>query len=98
MARTAAPGECLGQLVRDLGARGVHVLLSNSDASLVHEIYGGDDLRIDRVLAGRNINSRGDRRGKVFEVLVAGGPLAQQPTPIATMDSPRRGTALSLPA
>lgn len=51
-----------------LAARGVHVMLSNSDAPLVHELYAG--FRIDRVLASRHVNSNGARRGKLAEVVV----------------------------
>ncbi len=53
-----------------LAARGVSVMLSNSDTPLVRELYAG--FRIDRVWASRAINSRGDRRGKVAEVIVLG--------------------------
>jgi hypothetical protein len=36
------------------------------------------DLHVEQVLASRAINSRGDRRGKVAELLVAVGPLASE--------------------
>lgn len=62
----------LAERVRELGASGVHVLVSNSWVPLTQELYDG--LRVEQVLAGRAINSRGDRRGKVPELLAAAGP------------------------
>lgn len=58
----------LASLVRRLADRGVGVLLSNSDTPVVHELYEG--FKIDIVTAKRAINSKGDRRGPVTEVLV----------------------------
>lgn len=66
----------LTDLVRELGARGVSVLLSNSAVPLTRKLY--EDLHVEEVLASRAINSRGDRRGKVAELLVAAGPLATE--------------------
>jgi DNA adenine methylase len=43
-------------------------MLSNSDNEFVRELYDG--LRIETVYATRAINCRGDRRGKISEVLV----------------------------
>ena len=71
-----AAQEKLGQLVRDLGNRGVSVLLSNSAVPFTRQLYAG--LHVEEVLASRAINSRGDRRGKVPELLVAAGPLAEE--------------------
>lgn len=51
-----------------LARRGVRVLLSNSAAPLVRELYEG--FTIHEVLASRNVNSKGDRRGKIAEALV----------------------------
>ena len=58
----------LAALFGTLARRGVHVVLSNSDTPLVRDLYRG--FRIARVLAARNINSRGALRGKVGEVVV----------------------------
>jgi DNA adenine methylase len=66
----------LAAVVTRLGERGVNVLLSNSAVPFTFELYRG--LHVETVLAGRAINSRGDRRGKVPELLVAAGPLAHQ--------------------
>jgi DNA adenine methylase len=51
-----------------LAAKGVYVMLSNSDTPTVRELYKG--FHIDVVLASRSINSNGARRGKVGEVVV----------------------------
>jgi DNA adenine methylase len=59
----------LAAVFRTLAARGVHVLLSNSDTPLVRELYDG--FKIDTVYVRRNINSKGDARGEVPEVLVS---------------------------
>lgn len=64
----------LGALVRRLGSRGVHILLSNSSAPLIYDIYDHADLHVEQVMASRAINSRADRRGKVAELLIAAGP------------------------
>lgn len=52
-----------------LKRRGVKVLLSNSSADLVRELYGGD-WQIREVYARRNVNSDGDKRGAVKELLI----------------------------
>ncbi len=52
----------------ELKARGVHVLLSNSSAPLVFDLY--KDFEIHVVEAPRSINSKADRRGSVKEVLI----------------------------
>lgn len=50
---------------------GCYVMLSNSDAPFINEIYSGfEGVRINKVQAGRAINSKGDGRGKVSEVLI----------------------------
>lgn len=56
-----------------LAAARVHVLLSNSDTEMVHEIYAG--LPCDEVKVARSINSRASRRGGVGELILRGGPL-----------------------
>ena len=53
-----------------LDERGVHVLLSNSDTPLVRRLYKG--FRISRVKAPRRVNSKGDKRGDVTELLISG--------------------------
>ncbi len=61
----------LADLARSLVDRGVQVMLSNADVPLVRRLYKG--FKIDRVRVARSINSRGDKRGKVGEVIITGG-------------------------
>ncbi|MDE3095255.1 MAG: DNA adenine methylase [Chloroflexota bacterium] len=58
----------LARVVRELDARGAYVMLSNSDTPFIRKLYAG--LVIDEVLAGRAINSKAARRGKVTELIV----------------------------
>jgi DNA adenine methylase len=59
-----------------LAERGVNVLLSNSTAPVVLDLFEGDGaaraagLRTVRIPARRAINTRADRRGTVDELLV----------------------------
>lgn len=59
----------LADVARSLKARGVHVLVSNSSAPLVRELYR-DGFRTVEVHAARSVNSRADGRGKVVELLM----------------------------
>ena len=46
-------------------------MLSNSDTPFINKIYSGlKGVRINKVEAGRAINSKGSGRGKITEVLV----------------------------
>jgi len=63
--------------VDDLTARGVHVMLSNSAQDYIRGLYSADRgpfaegrYRIDSTPARRAINSRGDKRGPVDELVV----------------------------
>jgi DNA adenine methylase len=58
----------LAGIFAKLDKKGCKVMLSNSDAPLVHQLYKG--YRIDRVAATRNINSRATARGPIYEVIV----------------------------
>lgn len=51
-----------------LSDRGVQVMLSNSDCELVRDLYSG--FNIHTIYASRYINAKGDKRGKITEVLV----------------------------
>lgn len=53
-----------------LGERGCRVMLSNSSAPLVYELYEGHDYRLLPIKARRNINSKADKRGPVKELLI----------------------------
>jgi len=59
----------LRDVARALKRRGVHVVLSNSSAPLVWELYA-DGFELTPVAAARNVNCRGDRRGPVMELLI----------------------------
>jgi DNA adenine methylase len=55
----------------ELSNRGCFVMLSNSDSEFINEIYSGfERVRINKILAGRSINSNASARGKITEVLI----------------------------
>ena len=58
----------LAEVCRELDRRGVMFLLSNSDLQWVRALYSG--FAVFTVQARRNINSKGNRRGPVNEILV----------------------------
>jgi DNA adenine methylase len=58
---------------KELDEKGVYVILSNSSSDFIKEIY--KDFQIDEVLCSRNINSKGDKRGKISELLIIGNTL-----------------------
>lgn len=51
-----------------LSNKGCKVMLSNSDTPLINELY--EQFNIHKIYAARAINSKGDGRGKILEVLV----------------------------
>ena len=54
-----------------LHKRGCFVMLSNSDTSFINELYSGlEGVSINKIIAGRAINSKGSKRGKINEVLI----------------------------
>ena len=53
-----------------LREQGIHFVESNSDCEAIRELYA--DFEIKTVQAKRAINSRGDRRGAINEVLIVG--------------------------
>jgi len=59
----------LRDLALRLKERGVHVLLSNSSAEVVRELYS-PKFTVKEVMASRAINSRASARGKVAELLM----------------------------
>ncbi len=71
--------ERLARLFRRLSDRGVLVMLSNSDAPKIRELYDGFEIKIVR--ARRAVNSKGDARGAVNEVLVLGKGVEETPVP-----------------
>ena len=55
----------------ELHKRGCYVMLSNSDTPFINEIYSGiKGVKVSKVAAGRAINSKATKRGKISEVLV----------------------------
>ena len=55
----------------ELHKKGCFVMLSNSDTLFINELYSGlDGITINKITAGRSINSKGSGRGKITEVLV----------------------------
>jgi DNA adenine methylase len=58
----------LAEVFAELAQRGCHVMLSNSDTPLIRELY--QDFNIHEIRVGRAINSKGDGRGKITELLV----------------------------
>jgi DNA adenine methylase len=64
--------ERLRDLLLDLKwARGVHVVLSNSSAPLVRDLYGDPaQFTIHEVRAARSINSKATKRGDVTELVI----------------------------
>ena len=62
--------ERLRDVAKRLDARGVHVLLSNSDTPFVRKLYKG--FKIEEVQAPRRVNSKGSKRGNVGELLISG--------------------------
>lgn len=61
----------LAALFTSLSERGVGVIASNSDTPVTRELYAGH--RIIEVQARRAINSKGDGRGPVGELIIVGG-------------------------
>ena len=58
----------LRDLFVELDKKGVYVMLSNSSAPFIQEIYSG--YRQIPVYATRMINSKSDKRGKIYEVVI----------------------------
>jgi DNA adenine methylase len=72
---TLADQERLQRTLVEAARRGAHVVLSNSSAPDIVELYSTRDarraqLRIERVPARRAINSRADARGPVMELVI----------------------------
>ncbi len=58
----------LAEVFKELDSRGVYVMLSNHNTSLVSELY--KDYNFHRIEAKRNINSNGKKRGKIEELII----------------------------
>jgi DNA adenine methylase len=59
----------LRDVARRLKQRGVHVLLSNSSAPFILELYR-EGFEIEKVSATRSVNSRASARGAIAELLI----------------------------
>lgn len=58
----------LAKVFKELDQKGVYVMLSNHNTTLINELY--KDYHIHVIEAKRNINSNGKKRGKVEEVII----------------------------
>ena len=58
----------LAKVFKELDEKGVYVMLSNHNTTLINELY--KDYNIHVIEAKRNINSNGNKRGKVEEVII----------------------------
>ncbi len=73
----------LKALIDRLSERGVHVMVSNSPQDLIYGLYRGSDhfqhYCLEELPARRMINSRGDRRGGVTELVITNYPAPVDP-------------------
>jgi DNA adenine methylase len=60
----------LAETFHRLAERGCRLLLSNSNAPLVYELYDDRGYRLIPIQARRNINSKGNGRGPIQELLI----------------------------
>ena len=58
----------LAKVFKELDEKGVYVMLSNHNTTLINELYKGYNIHV--IEAKRNINSNGNKRGKVEEVII----------------------------
>lgn len=58
----------LARVYKELSDRGCYVMLSNHNTTLINELY--QEFNIYIISAKRNINSKGEKRGKVEEVII----------------------------
>lgn len=58
----------LAKVYKELSDRGCYVMLSNHNTTLINELY--KDYNIHVINAKRNINSKGEKRGSVEEVII----------------------------
>ncbi|MEM7336105.1 MAG: DNA adenine methylase [Chloroflexota bacterium] len=62
--------ERLAETIHDLTERGVHVMLSNSTADIIYELYDLPQYLLIPIQARRNINSKAAKRGLISELLI----------------------------
>jgi len=63
--------ERLRDVFIQLDIRGCYVLLSNSSVPIIHDLYSDFSNTTEIIGVGRSINSKGNGRGKVDEVLIS---------------------------
>lgn len=59
-----------------LMGRGVHCVASNADTPVVRELYSDPRFELREVSMRRNINTKGNKRGPVGELIIVGRPCA----------------------
>ena len=62
--------EKLCEVFKDLDSKGMKVLQSNSNTPFIRELY--KDFELIEIQARRAINCKGDKRGKIIELLIRG--------------------------
>lgn len=83
--------ERLRDVFVELSKRGVHCLLSNSDTPFIRDLYAG--FHIETISVSRAINSKGDKRGPVGEVLVATGKWSSEMRRVGSFANPASAQA-----
>jgi len=58
----------LAEVFRKLDAKNCNVMLSNSDTEFIRNLYKGYDIKV--VYAKRAINSKGNKRGPITELVI----------------------------
>jgi DNA adenine methylase len=82
----------LEQVARELVARGVHVIASNSMTEFTRELYA--DFAVGEIQATRRINSKADRRGPVPEAIFTSFPVDWEALDVRSLSRhPRLGAA-----
>jgi DNA adenine methylase len=62
----------LALLFKQLATKGVAVVVSNSDTDMTRQLYAGYEMH--QVMAKRAINSKGNKRGPIAELVIVGRP------------------------
>jgi DNA adenine methylase len=88
---TVADHRTLADVIAGLDARGLQVMLSNSDTPLIRELFG--DLRLHTVRVHRSIPAKSAARGVATELLGVNYPTAAMHDPtrfaaLATVSDP----------
>lgn len=67
---TQSDQERLRDVMLYVKKKGAFVLISNSDTPFIHQLYSGPNWSIRPIQAARSINSNGEGRGNVTELLI----------------------------